>query len=360
MARKLHAAAKREAKKKRKAGDADADDDKAGKKRKNYGFSGAAPDDGGGAAEEEEEKLETDLALPSLPAYFPNHTAESDVLALLDATTLFTNRAPLLLAFTLVLLRFTMPEQPLSSRLSLAQAVVAEGARKRAGDLGIVRTENAAEEGWGTGQKGVRVMGRSVSVMRRGVGAENGDGNGPEMRGSGDGDGEVQRDTDDLSEAAEPASALWALDLEALKASNTLTVPSSSSTSSSSISNLPIHQPHGARAYLSKSFATPPTSAPPPFIPPSPSSISSKATKAQTETHLKAANLALLLHALELLFASWAEVLSKEDLDRRAWGWYVRVRPDVEEGKAGWGGKGEVRLARVLELRRGKGDGGER
>jgi len=52
------------------------------------------------------------------------------------------------------------------------------------------------------------------------------------------------------------------------------------------------------------------------------------------------------------VFKSWAEVLSKEDFDRRAWGWYVRIRPDVEEGKAGWGGKGEVRLAKVLELRR--------
>ena len=36
-------------------------------------------------------------------------------------TTLQTNRAPLVLAFAVTLLRFTMPDQPPSSRLSLAQ-----------------------------------------------------------------------------------------------------------------------------------------------------------------------------------------------------------------------------------------------
>ena len=63
----------------------------------------------------------------------------------------------------------------------------------------------------------------------------------------------------------------------------------------------------------------------------------------------------MLLGALELLYQSWAHILSKEDLDRRAWGWYVRVRPDVASGQAGWGGKGIVRLADILELRRPEG-----
>lgn len=363
LAKKLHAAAKREAKK-RKAGD---DEGSAtanpNKKRKQYGFSGAGEDGEDAHAHDEAEQLEKDLLLPSFDAYFPNHTAMPEVVALLSDAVLVTNRAPLLLAFTLVLLQFTMPEQPLSSRLSLAQAVVSEGARKRARDLGIVTAENAAkaeEEGWGTGQKGVKVMGRNVSVMKRGFAAGNsemqsesvhsGSGNiavnaaitAPESR------TETETEAQHESEPSEPPSALWALDLEALKSTNTVTV---SSSSSSYISNLPIHQPHGARNYLMKSFATSSTSPPPPFTQPS-SSKTKKYSQAQTETQIKAANLALLLKALEMVFESWAVVLSKEDLDRRAWGWYVRVRPDVEEGKAGWGGKGEVRLGRVLELRR--------
>ncbi|PHH81911.1 hypothetical protein CDD83_3447 [Cordyceps sp. RAO-2017] len=62
-----------------------------------------------------------------------------------------------------------------------------------------------------------------------------------------------------------------------------------------------------------------------------------------------------LLGALRLLFASWAGVLGREGLDRRAWGWYVAVRPDVEAGPAGWGAKGTLRLATILALRRKEG-----
>jgi len=364
LAKKLHAAAKREAKK-RKAGDDEGSTTATpSKKRKQYGFSGAGDD--GANVHDEAQKLEKDLLLPSFDAYFPIHTEMSEIVALLNDVVLVTNRAPLLLAFTLVLLQFTMPEQPLSSRLSLAQAVVSEGARKRARALGIVTADNAAkaeEEGWGTGQKGVKVMGRNVSVMKRGFGGGGAGGSGEEE------DGSVQSESANIAAGAatatsaeeskteaehenendppEPSSALWALDLEALKSSNTITF----SSSTSSISNLPIHQPHGARNYLMKSFATHPTSPPPPFTQPS-SSKTKKYSQAQTETHTKAANVALLLKALEMVFESWAVVLSKEDLDRRAWGWYVRVRPEVEEGKAGWGGKGEVRLGRVLGLRR--------
>jgi hypothetical protein len=63
-------------------------------------------------------------------------------------------------------------------------------------------------------------------------------------------------------------------------------------------------------------------------------------------------NLSLLLGALELLYESWAKVLDKDDLDKRAWGWYVRVRPEVAQGAAGWGGKGNVKLSDILALRR--------
>ena len=66
----------------------------------------------------------------------------------------------------------------------------------------------------------------------------------------------------------------------------------------------------------------------------------------------KERNLAMLLQALDLVYASWSHVLGREELDRRAWAWYVAVRPDVEHGVAGWGGKGEVKLSQILDLRR--------
>lgn len=69
-------------------------------------------------------------------------------------------------------------------------------------------------------------------------------------------------------------------------------------------------------------------------------------------------NLALLLASLDQLFASWAETLAPHELDRRAWAWYVAVRPEVEDGVAGWGRKGNVELGEILRLRKGRGEGG--
>ncbi len=139
--------------------------------------------------------------------------------------------------------------------------------------------------------------------------------------------------------------ALWALDLEALRNS------SSSSSSSRShcgqnppqhlfSSNLPIHSPRSAHSYLMKSFTTPS------------SSSSSTTTNKLAVKKEKERNLALLLRALDLLYASWAPVLSAEELDRRSWGWYLAVRPDVRVGVDGWGQRGEVRLGGILKLRR--------
>ena len=68
----------------------------------------------------------------------------------------------------------------------------------------------------------------------------------------------------------------------------------------------------------------------------------------------KEENLGHLLRALDLLYDSWAIVLSPEDLDKRTWGWYVKVRPEVEHGVAGWGGKNEIKLKDILDLRRGE------
>ncbi|MCJ1427467.1 hypothetical protein MMC29_005370, partial [Sticta canariensis] len=101
--------------------------------------------------------IEESLALPSIVA-----TDEE-----LANTILYTNRAPLTLAFAVTLLKYTMPEQPLSSRLSLAQAVVSANSHSKAVSLGIEKGNSAEEEAWGQGQPKVRVMGREIRVMRR-------------------------------------------------------------------------------------------------------------------------------------------------------------------------------------------------
>ncbi len=82
----------------------------------------------GGPAEMTPQELESSLELPL--------SMDEDRIA---ETVLLTNRAPLVLAFATELLRYTMPDQPLSSRLSLAQAVVSANSRSKAVSLGIER-----------------------------------------------------------------------------------------------------------------------------------------------------------------------------------------------------------------------------
>ncbi|KAL9602338.1 MAG: hypothetical protein Q9219_001904 [cf. Caloplaca sp. 3 TL-2023] len=317
-------------------------------------------------------ELEASLSLPTLDASNPT-LLESEI----QNTIVYTNRAPLVVAFVVQLLKHTMPSQPLSSRLSLAQAVMSTGARFKALNLGIEKGKTAEDEGWGEGQPKVRVMGREVPVMRRwgyewqdrhhrpgghafaSVKREPGAEEGEKVQGAraaespsftpartpADSDDESQ-DTikNDPSSPPPPSSTtpnsptpteppLWALNLDALR-----------STSTTTTNNLPIHFPHAARAYLLKSFASSSASNPP-------ISSTTKSEK-EKETKTKEHNLALLFHALDLLFASWLPVIGAEEMDRRAWGWYVRVRPDVEDGVRGWGGRGEVRLEGLLRLRR--------
>lgn len=128
--------------------------------------------------------------------------------------------------------------------------------------------------------------------------------------------------------------ALWGLDMEGLdKGSNT--------------GSLPVHRPEGARSYILKSFLTPPS--------PDGAEEGGKKKKKKTQAQVQGENeenLGMLLGALDMLFSSWSQWLSKEELDRRAWGWYVAVRPDVQGGIAGWGGKGVVKLGDILALRR--------
>ncbi|ETS78296.1 hypothetical protein PFICI_10358 [Pestalotiopsis fici W106-1] len=87
---------------------------------------------------------------------------------MISRTTLVTNRAPLVLAFAVELLRYTMPEQPPSSRLSLAQAVVSANSRSKAVSIGLEKGPSADDEGWGHGQPRIKVMGREIAVLKRG------------------------------------------------------------------------------------------------------------------------------------------------------------------------------------------------
>lgn len=309
----------------------------------------------------------------------------------LETIVIITNRAPLVLAFAVTLLKYTMPLQPLSSRLSLAQAVVGVNSRRKALSLGLEKGASAEDEGWGKGQPVVELMGSSIKVMKR-WGYEWEDcskklqvehfgfkdsreenmakqnsiaGDAPKGDSKGDDVTSVDFNPQDAKGSQPPLSSfksllhsnpsstpqnlltpssddtpLWALDLEALR--NASPTFSSRSHSSSSNCHLPIHTPQSAHSYLLKSFKTPSSSAP----------SSSKKPLKQEERNQQEKNLALVLQALDLLYASWAPVLSAKELDRRTWGWYECVRPAVKQGVEGWGQRGEVRLEKVLGLRR--------
>lgn len=310
-----------------------------------------------------------------LPQTIPATSNPSD----LSQVILFTNRAPLLLAFVFVLLKHTMPEQPLSSRLSLAQAYVSMTSRGRAVELGIRKRGGDREEEveGGLGTASVRIMGREVRILRRwgyDWGGEEGKGHragGLEedsVQGDGGGgEGEAQvksqhhddhedHDENLPSEDQQQSPALWGLDLEALSNSSSSAASSSApkpKPNPSNPTNLPIHTSESARSYLMKSFDTPP---PPPQPSTTAATLPSKKRNPAiaNKSAEKSRNLAHLLYALDLLFSSWIDSLGPEELDRRVWGWYVRVRPAVEQGVAGWGGKGEVRLGEILALRRGE------
>lgn len=319
--------------------------------------------------------------------FIPNAGATE---AELETIVIVTNRAPLVLAFTVTLLKYTMPRQPLSSRLSLAQAVVGVNSRRKALSLGLEKGPSAEDEGWGQGQPAVKLMGNSIKVMKRwGYGWEECSkelqvehfgfkdsqeenmgkqdsiaDDAPKVAFKGDDaisvdpnpqDAKILQSPNSLKSPLDsnpssipqnrPSSSsddtpLWALDLEALR--NSSTTSSCRSHSSPSNCHLPIHTPQSAHSYLLKSFKTPSSSAP----------SSSKRPLKQEERNQQEKNLALVLQALDLLYASWASVLSAQELDRRTWGWYECVRPEVKQGFDGWGQRREVRLEKILRLRR--------
>lgn len=136
-----------------------------------------------------------------------------------------------------------------------------------------------------------------------------------------------QRRTSTLS-----GEAVWALD------------PQDDKPATSTV-GMAIHRPEGARNYLLRSFASEEDG----------SGAGKKAMTAAASNDDRQEKLGRVLGAIRLLYASWNGVLGREELDRRAWSWYVATRPDVEAGPSGWGAKGRLRLSKILELRRKEG-----
>jgi hypothetical protein len=449
-------------------------------------------------------ELESSLALPV------NMDEE-----LISKTVLQTNRAPLVLAFAVELLRYTMPEQPPSSRLSLAQAVVSANSRSKAVSLGIEKGAAAEDEGWGTGQPKVRIMGRDVAVLKRGgyewkgeeeIGSVDapsqstatpaGSSSAPTIQAqtqpqnptqttitsylnpstastvqlsptnmpqwststplhlkkstflahacslpshsssastllsgllnanpnlrsathnawayrsthpntgavseSSYDDGETgagnlllrimreleatntfvvltrwyggimlgpdrwrlmrnvvlqalsERGRKTGNEVVVDGEAVWGLDLEGMRSkSNSYGGGVGRERDMTSVIGTSIHAPQAARAYLLKSFASAPVTSSEEESPTKKKPTPKKSMKVLDEE--KEENLGLLLGALRLLYDSWADHLTPAELDRRAWSWYIAVRPEVDSGPAGWGAKGVLKLGDILNLRR--------
>ncbi|KAK4190770.1 hypothetical protein QBC35DRAFT_448960 [Podospora australis] len=456
----------------------------AGGKRPSTGFSPPAKRTKNdlimnGPVELTPQELEASLELPTI-------MDEEQI----SQTVLETNRAPLVLAFAVELLRFTMPEQPPSSRLSLGQAVVSANSRSKAVSLGLEKGPSADDEGYGEGQPRVKVMGREIAVLKRSgyewKGEEKVDENsekataqtssatiasssppptptqtwsvsqpitmkdstfvarsihfdnpsqrkflmqsllsanpnlqtathnawayrvkpyensfGSMIREESFDDGEtgcgdlmlkVMRESNAVNtlvvltrwfggtmlgpdrwrlmrnvvssalsnrlrktgaQVNLGGEALWGLDLETMRNKGTATVGGYGSGKQlqplTTVVGMQIHRPEAARAYLFKSFMRK-----------EPEEEASSPTKKKPHKTLKALeaekeeNLGLLLGSLRLLLDSWADHLDVAELDRRAWAWYCAVRPNVENGPGGWGGKGAVKLVDILKLRRGQ------
>ncbi|KAK4158381.1 hypothetical protein C8A00DRAFT_39358 [Chaetomidium leptoderma] len=417
-------------------------------------------------------------------------------------TVIETNRAPLVLAFAVELLRHTMPEQPLSSRLSLGQAVVSANSRSKAVSLGLDKGPSADEEGWGEGQPRVKVMGREIAVLKRGgyewrgeeeekVGeqesgtVEAGGSSASETQlsptpkptwaasqsitlkdstfiaraipisdasqrkalvqsllndiphlktashnawayrlrpprdappgarvreecfddgetGCGDLMLRTMRESNTVdtlvvltrwfggaflgpdrwrlmrscvtaalserlrktgAEVTLGGEALWGLDLEGARAktktggATTMVGGYGSGIQAhpaTAVVGMQIHRPEQARGYLLRSFGST-TSTSVLAQEKEAASTGKSPKKAKTQKAMeaeKAENLGLLLGALRIVFDSWADHLGVAELDRRAWGWYIAVRPDVDSGQGGWGAKGKIELGDVLKLRR--------
>lgn len=277
----------------------------------------------------------------------------------LSEIVLITNRAPLALAFAFCVLRYTMPEQPVSSRLSLAQAVVSANSRSKAISIGIESGKSAEEEGWGDGMPVVKVLGRKIRVLKRWgydprVNAPEEDFHEENVQltdGSGIQSTQIKSSAADRTQEDEAnpqlsahsgTSPLWGVDLEAQRVSNRRVLVGSSKPKAA----LPIFTAESARAYLLKSFtkATQVASAK--------AQLSKRSGSSQQSAETEEC-LGCLLRSIDIVCQSWTSHLNRDELDRRAWTWYLSVRPDVQSGASGWGEKGPVKLSSILALRRG-------
>ncbi|KAJ5390675.1 uncharacterized protein N7496_001743 [Penicillium cataractarum] len=248
-----------------------------------------------------------------------------------------TNRAPLVLAFAVCVLKYTMPEQPISSRLSLAQALVSANSRSKAVSLGIENGQSAEEEGWGEGQPVVKVLGRDIRVLKR---WDYNPREGPPTTSpaSGEPDSNTAPADDFLGNGdiddADKMPPLWGVDLEAARSSQ------NNASSEKKTGGLPIYTAQSARSYLLRSISSVQTTT---------TSAKSKSNTATVQE--KEESVACLLSVIDSVCRSWATTLKKDELDRRAWVWYLKVRPDVQSGVQGWGQKGQVKLSDILALR---------
>lgn len=243
----------------------------------------------------------------------------------IEAITIETNRAPLFLAFTIAALAYTHPEQPMSSRWSMAQAVVSAGAQSKAKYLGLSTGPTAEEDGWAHGQPKVIIMGREVAVMRRHV---------------------VSSSEDDVST---PGTAFWGLDLEALRRSNG---PLIAGKDHRRQDGPPIHKPIAPRNYLLKAMAVVQPEAITSGQDAQQTKAATKKAKPKTTASDREAAAAIVLKAIDVVCQSWRSSLTKEELDQKAQSWYMRIRPDVDQGQAGWGQKGHVDMCDILRLRK--------
>src|SRR3569833_1699031 len=100
-----------------------------------------------------------------------------------------------------------MPEQPLSSRLSLAQAVVSANSRSKAVSIGLEKGASADDEGWGEGQPRVRVMGREIAVLKRGGYEWKGEEEVVSEATGGNGEASQATDTETQQSRTEPATS---------------------------------------------------------------------------------------------------------------------------------------------------------
>jgi len=236
-----------------------------------------------------------------------------------------------------------MPEQPTSSRLSLAQAVTSMNAQAKAASIGLDRSGSAEKEGWGQGQPLVKVMTRDIRVLKRwGYEWKTDTKNSAHVIKTEDPDQKPPAAESDLPAdvtSSEDSPALLALDLEQLKRLDGPPIVSASA----STTGLPVYQADSAHNYILKAFDLVFEDKP-------------EAKKKRLASEIAAereASLGHLVKALDLLIQSWS-VLDPTELDKRAWSWYVKVRPQVEGGRAGWGAKGQVKLKEILNLRRPK------